>query len=143
MGSSSKSNNQLLGTISKRDAERLLLDWVHLPDDFGRAPIPGPIERMLSRFPSVFADYQDCGAAPRKEEDTYSKRSGRRFRRGMLVTLLSHVRHRLRRVWDAPDSRHRELPPARRRRGGVGADSHPAPAYLPAVPAPRDRPVRE
>jgi hypothetical protein len=106
MGSSRKSTDQILGVISKKDAERLLLSWVHLPSesDMERAPIPGPIERMLSLFPKVFADFQDC----QPEKDTHNEEHVARGARRMLLSFLVRVRDSLRRVWDAPDSRQRD-----------------------------------
>src|ERR1700676_2929136 len=100
MGSSRKSTDQILGVISKKNAARLLLEWVHLPSqsDMERAPIPGPIERMLSLFPKVFARFQD------QSEENVSKGD----RRWLLLYFLAHVRDSLRKVWDAPNSRERD-----------------------------------
>src|SRR5690242_11430563 len=104
MGTSRKTGDQILGMISKRRAERLLIDLVSMPPGFARK-IPGGIERMLSIYPDVFKDFLDCGTAPDPGKDTESERNLRRFKRDHFVMLLVQVRDGLQRAWDTPDIR--------------------------------------
>jgi hypothetical protein len=105
MSSSRKSKDQILGVISRKRAESLLLDWVNLPNDIGIAPVPGPIERMSKLYPEVFANFQGPEGPRKPGEAVHTERS---TRRSLLHMLLATVRDDLRGVWDAPDARQRD-----------------------------------
>jgi hypothetical protein len=92
MKSSEKSGNGILGAISRKRAERLLLDWANLPNLAYKGTNEGPIQRMLMHYPDVFEGFSANGIKAR----------------GELIGTLIVVRDDLRKAWDAPDSRHRE-----------------------------------
>src|ERR1700720_4121867 len=89
MSSSRKSNDQILGVISRKRAESLLLEWVNLPKNIGTAPFPGPTERMVSLYPEIFAGFRGPEGPRESGEAVHTERS---FRRGELLMLLVTVR---------------------------------------------------
>ncbi len=86
MSSSKKSGNKILGVISRRDAERLLLDWANLPNLAYLPASEQARQRMRSRYPDLFGGLDEIE----------------------LGGLLLVVRDQLRQAWDASDRRHRD-----------------------------------
>ncbi len=84
---------KILGAISARDAEVLLLDWANLPAwgyptvGAGKRLRDDSVKRMLTHHSEIFAFLSD-----EKE----------------VELLLTEVRNWLKRAWDAPDVRHRD-----------------------------------
>jgi hypothetical protein len=72
---------KILGLISAKQAEKLLLDWVNLQNT------PKALERMRLQHPQIFGFIE---------------------RDASFKELAGNVRHFLRLAWDAPDSRHRD-----------------------------------
>ena len=114
MGSSRNPQNKILG-MSPQKIEKLLVDWVNLPKDLGRMPRPGPVERMLSRYPEVFAEWQDL-RQPAGQHTAFWQMSAEEHsewcrmstKHSELFMYLVQVRDGLQQAWDAPNSRHRD-----------------------------------
>jgi hypothetical protein len=94
MSTSHKQGRKILGVISPRDAERLLLAWANLPD----LPYPSNADaacgRLISQNPEVFS------FIPLAETDALGS--------AMISGYFMEIRHLLRRAWVAPDRRHRD-----------------------------------
>ncbi len=76
--------DQILGMITKKKAERLLVDWANL--GYGYKTFNEAFDRMMPLYPEVFATI-----------------TGNFHHLGRMS-----IHTRLREAWDAPDQRHRE-----------------------------------
>jgi hypothetical protein len=85
LNSSRKSSDQILGTISRKRAEALLLEWVNLLFSEDQAPW----QRLAKRFPEIFGGLPLDGFNSTPYE-------------------IAKLRSYLRKAWDAPDRRHRD-----------------------------------
>jgi hypothetical protein len=95
--SNRNNSNQILGVISPRQAESLLLDWVNLPNPTDYPPHRGAVEKLLSRYSYIFAFRK-----------TDRSEGGRQTRTTAVEALLAAVQIGLRRAWLASDDHQRD-----------------------------------
>jgi hypothetical protein len=93
MSASRKSGSKILGMVEPKEAEKLLLDWVNLPD--------------LAMSPEDWNDPNPMFVDGPEDDSHRYFRSRYEHVLGLRLTnrLVSQLRDRLREVWDAADAR--------------------------------------